>query len=399
MATVQRSEDETSTRLKAATNPRPDGAVAGQPPLISEGAYLRFVGDLSPEASFLANRDKGPGNHRAPSRRDNIGVWLGQKPDDQSRQTEDQDAEVITVQPSGSTPFQLSGLASLKALAPYLRRECMSVLPPDYEFGRISDLFYAKIDPLFPILHGEVLESHDLLDAVALKQCICLLAAADPSLRSYLRLPPHTECVLSQIEFRKCIAEALKQSLDMGFIRDKVVLLQVSALMAFYVDDRPSSSEVSAYFAAQAVQLAQTLGLHLGWPGGGLRTEKSRRIFWCVWVLDRLDAAINGRPILIHRQDMDERVLESVPEQIPSFRLFIRIARFLDDVISQYRPNATPESRGIAEATPSFEDLVAETGSADIGNALLGIKPSTVVSSVAFLAKQPAARLTSSWLN
>ncbi|KAI0020059.1 hypothetical protein F4780DRAFT_386449 [Xylariomycetidae sp. FL0641] len=334
-------------------------------PQRSDDRYLRFIGDLSPEASFLANRDHG-NCHARSSQRADVGVWLGQGTED-SENHESQ--EVAGTEPTLTTTISSfpSGLKSLQALQPHIRRECMSMLPPEYELRIISELFYAKIDPIFPIIHDERLDQLNNMEAVALKQCICLMAALDPSMRSYLRLP-HTESVLSQTEFRKCIAEAVKQSLDMGFIRDNMVILQVCSMMAFHVD-KPSCSEVSTYYCAQAVHYSQTLGLHLGWPDENTKRAKSRRIFWCVWVLDRLNAATNGRPVLIHSRDMDEQMLDSIAEQGAPFRLLIRIARFLDETISQYRPQAAPESRIVEEQT--FEDIVRETQAMDVGNALL----------------------------
>ncbi|KAM0330670.1 hypothetical protein ACHAQA_003622 [Verticillium albo-atrum] len=325
---------------------------------------------IVPEASFLANRNREAGAQK-PSRRGEagVGVWLGQKPDEQGSADDQQPGGNVVVEPAGSSASRLEGLAGLKALYPYLRKECMSLLPPEYEFGLLSRLYYAKFDPLFPILHEEAIDQHDAMDAVALRQCICLQASLDPSMRPHLRLP-HNEAVLSQLDFRSGIATALKHSLDMGFIRDKMVLLQVSVLMAFYTD-RPSSSEISIFYAAQAIQLSLTLGLHLGWPGDSSSTEKSRRIFWCVWTLDRLNAAANGRPITIHQQDMNMRILEAIPEQIPPFRLFISITQFLDATISQYRPHAVPDSQALIEKFQSFEILVKEADAFEVGTALL----------------------------
>lgn len=332
----------------------------------SDDAYLRFVGDLSPEASFLTAGPKDNGASST-SRHADVGVWLGQRSEEHPQQPASSSARATEI----AAPSQPLGLTCLEQLTSRLRAECLAVLPPPYELKVISELYFKKTDPIFPVLHGEIIQDHNSMESIALKQCICLQAALDPSLKEHLRLP-HTERILSPIDFRSCIARAVKQSLDMGFIRDKVVLLQVCALMAFYVN-RPSCSEVSTYYSAQAVHHSQTLGLHLGWPDDSAKAEKSRRISWCVWVLDRLNAATNGRPVLIHSRDMDERIMESVTEQIPSFRLLIRISKFLDEVISQYRPRSASESQRNVLEIPSFEDLVCETNAADISDTLLGM--------------------------
>ena len=341
---------------------RTDGRAVSK---VSDDAYLRFVGDLSPEASFLAAAPQENGGS-SKSRLADVGVWLGQKSEEHP-QPGASDPSRAADQVSPSQPL---GLNCLQQLTSHLREECMAVLPPPYELTLMTELYYKKIDPLFPILHGENTEDYSTIEAVALKQCVCLQAALDPSLKRHLRLP-HTERILSPIDFRSCLAGAVKQSLDMGFIRDKVVLLQVCASMAFFVD-KPSCSEVSTYYSAQAVHHSQTLGLHLGWPDDSAKAEKSRRIFWCVWILDRLNAATNGRPVLIHSRDMDKRIMDSVTEQIPSFRLLIRISKFLDDVISQYRPHSGPGSQHEVQENPTFEDLVCETDATGTVDTLLG---------------------------
>lgn len=105
------------------------------------------------------------------------------------------------------------------------------------------------------------------------------------------------------------MAAAVNRAVNLGFISDKIVLLQVCALMAMCVD-KPGGSGLSTYFCPQASHHSQTLELHVVWPQNSVGGAKSRRLFWCVWVLDRLNAATNGRPILIHKQDLDKRVMD-----------------------------------------------------------------------------------------
>ncbi|KAH6880642.1 hypothetical protein B0T10DRAFT_581160 [Thelonectria olida] len=262
-------------------------AQPGQP--ISEDRNLRFIGNLSPEASFLAARNRVI---RGDDQRPELGVWLGQREDEPASDDLREGSNIE--EPVGATSTSLPTPSGLQAFFPRLQKECMSVLPPDNKFGLISKVFYSKFVPLFPILYEQDFKRLNNVETIALRQCICLIAALDPCLKSHLMLP-HSKTVLSGMEFRSCIATALESTLYMGLIRDKMVLLQVSALMAFYVD-KPSSSEISSFYCTQAVNLAQTLGLHLGWPDEGENPGKSRRIFWCVWTLDRLNAATNGRP-------------------------------------------------------------------------------------------------------
>lgn len=362
---------------EVASHGQPELSPGRQPELhnASNDAYLRFVGDLSPEASFLANSqaERLSGNRNV-SRHDYVGVWLGQKANDsQSGALNDHDQSTI---PRSTTSLS-SSLPTIQAFMPSLRQECISTLPPSYEFELLSGLFFAKIDPIFPILQGDAIEELGIVESVALKQCICLVASLDPSIQKHLKLP-FTERVLSPIDFRASIAEAVNQSLNLGFISDKIVLLQVCALMAMYVD-KPGGSDLSTYFCSQAVHHSQTLGLHVGWPQNSVGGEKSRRLFWCVWVLDRLNAATNGRPILIHKQDMDKRVMDSFESQTPSFKLMIRIAQFLDETIFMYRPHATIPAQVFCNDGQTFEDFVEETKALTIGNGLLGMSSFSLV--------------------
>ncbi|EEU39298.1 uncharacterized protein NECHADRAFT_82147 [Fusarium vanettenii 77-13-4] len=382
--TIHISVDEVASHGQSEASP------AGRPQLqnASKDAYLRFVGDLSPEASFLATSQAERLNgSRNVSRHDYVGVWLGQKPEDsQAGVSNGHD-------PSTANHFSIphpSNLPNLQALMPSLRQECISTLPPPYEFGLLSDLFFAKIDPIFPVLRGDAIEELGIMESVALKQCICLVASLDPSLKKHLRLP-FTERVLSPIDFRARIAAAVNQSLNLGFISDKMVLLQVCALMAMYVD-RPGCSELSTYFCSQAVHHSQTLGLHVGWPQDSVGGEKSRRIFWCVWVLDRLNAATNGRPILIHKQDMDKRVMDSFESQTPSFKLMIRIAQFLDETIFLYRPHATFPEQAFSNDSQTFEGLVEATGALNIGNGLLASLEMFYLSVVILRSRPPGRK-------
>ncbi|KAG9255890.1 uncharacterized protein F5Z01DRAFT_672536 [Emericellopsis atlantica] len=334
----------------------------------SEEAHLRFVADLSPESAFIINGQRGAGTPSISTH--GVGLWLGQEHNQTSQEatsrgeTEDEAVHV--------PPQVLDGHAGqpmlLSALRPALRRECIATMPPEYELGLLFDLFYAKIDPIFPLLRDEPWEKHSTMETVALKQCICLVASLDPALRPHLRLP-HTQGTLSQIDFRARIAAAVKQSLDLGFIVDKVVLLQVCALMSMYVENE-GFGELSTYYCAQAVLHEQTLGFHVGWPDGKAGGERSRRIFWCVYILDRLNAATNGRPTLIHRRDMDRKVTNSVDDQPPPFKLLIRIAQFLDYTISLYRPHVTAQAHA-ENADQTFEDLVEATGAQNLGNGML----------------------------
>ncbi|KAK2616722.1 hypothetical protein QQS21_000334 [Conoideocrella luteorostrata] len=336
-------------------NPRPDNV------------HMRFVANLSPESTFIINAQRPTGAHGISTHC--VGLWFGQDDKEAPEKNGLANDEVVHV-PEQAWDGAAGQTLLLSALRPALRRKCISVIPPEPEFGLLRELFFAKFDLIFPLLRDEAWEKHGVMETVALKQCICLLASLDPSMRPHLRLP-HTEAVLSQAEFRAHIAAAVKQSLDLDFITDKVVLLQVCTLMSMYVGNQ-GFGELSTSYCAQAVLHEQTLGFHVGWGDDKDKTgvERSRRIFWCVWVLDRLNAATNGRPTLIHRHDVDSRVMDSADDQPPPFRLLIRIAQLLDHTISLYRPHAVEQAQ-TRRIDDTFEDLVKTTAAQNLSNASL----------------------------
>jgi hypothetical protein len=337
------------------------------------------VGDLSPEASFL----EGAQNNTKTSRHARVGVWLDQESDPR---TDNHDTSERSPFDTPSTTERF-GLASLQSLKPYLKSACANVLPPDYEYGVLSNLFHSKIATIFPIVTVDDLRNTSGMEATVLKQCMCLVASLDPAMQNFLRLP-HTDRTLSQLEFRECLSMAVKQSLDMGFINDKVIIFQACTLMAFSVD-KPGCSDISSYYCALAVHHSQTLGLHLGWPDEGTRSEKSQRLFWCIWALDRLNAATNGRPVLMHSRDMDGTMPSSAKDQPAPFRLMIKITELLDSVIGQYRPVRNPPPDSVTPDTDqSFEDLAQEAGATDIGDSLFGMLNSKFSSNDTFCSRR-----------
>ena len=322
------------------------------------------MANLSPESAFIIN------NHRLQSSdsisRHGVGLWLGQDEEVTEEAASANDQTFLSV------PTQvLEGVSGqtllLSILRPALRRECLAVIPPERELGLLCDLFYAKIDPTFPLLRDEPWEKHGAIETVTLKQCICLVASSDPAMRPHLRLP-HQDAVLSQLEFRARIAAAVKQTLDLGFIADKIVLLQVCTLMSMYTDDQ--FGVLSTHYCAQAILYEQTLGFHVGWPDGKAGGERSRRIFWCVWVLDRLNAATNGRPTVIHKDDADKKVMDSIGDQPPPFKLLIHIAQLLDYTISLYRPGTAASAK--KKNPDTFEDLIEMASAQNLSSSLLG---------------------------
>lgn len=149
------------------------------------------------------------------------------------------------------------------------------------------------------------------------------------------------------------------------------------ALMSLHTEG-PDGGERSSWNLMRAIHLAQTVGLHLG-RGRRESSQDSKGkglvlLFWALWSLDRINAAVNGRPVMMHERDIGLRAEDSWEVFGAPFRLWIRLAQGLDRVIGLYRPAAASVGGGGSEnGFPGFEDLVEQCGGWDIEQNILGM--------------------------
>ncbi|EJU05414.1 hypothetical protein DACRYDRAFT_29109, partial [Dacryopinax primogenitus] len=128
--------------------------------------------------------------------------------------------------------------------------------------------------------------------------------------------------------------------------RDKYTLIQTLMLASMHAEGLNGNEEASLRLS-DAVHHAGTIGLHLSRGIGAGEDKRNLRLFWALWSLDRLNAGINGRAVIIHERDYG------------AFDLWLKITSFLDKVIALYRPSQkleTPWEHGF----PTFEEVVGE---------------------------------------
>jgi len=82
-------------------------------------------------------------------------------------------------------------------------------------------------------------------------------------------------------------------------------------------------------------------------------------VFWIIWSLDRIYAAIYGRPRLLINDDSGLDFGESLSLFPPGARLWMQISEMLDRVIDLYSPHATVDREKNLELFPTFEELLA----------------------------------------
>jgi len=57
-----------------------------------------------------------------------------------------------------------------------------------------------------------------------------------------------------------------------------------------------------------------------------------------------MNAAFNGRPVLMHERDLRKDLTCCFEEQEPCFRVFLKVIELLDKVIDLYRPLPTGDN-------------------------------------------------------
>lgn len=300
---------------------------------------------------------------------DSIGVWISHK---SPAKFTKRNPTSVTDQPrssSGNAP----DLGIPRLFTSHLEDACMRLLPEESDFQSIYKIYLEDIHPIFPVIDQGAFESTPAgsPDGVLLRQAICLAASAKPMAKDFLKFDSQTTSFSSRTEFIREIVFAIRTSLNLGLVKDKLVLIQALSLMGLFTqfaDDRDLSAELTA----SAISYCHTTGLHLRSKDNNTGSLASgSRLFCCVWALDRLNAAFHGRPVLMHERDFDRDLETCFSEQEPCFQLFLRTVLLLDKVISLYRP----EKEAVVpweQDFPLFEDLVERSNALSVKSRLLG---------------------------
>jgi hypothetical protein len=306
------------------------------------------VGNMNPEGAFLAATS--PGHLRGSPAGGSVGYWLAQQA---SHAPEDRDRSALT--PSSSI-FAGCSAAIQQIVIPVMERECLSTIPPCDHLQKLGKLYFHRFHDLFPAIDRKVYEAlpPDHAARVLLDQGICLLASVDVSVRANLLLANEPE-VLTCAVFGRRLFAAMRVSIEIGLVSDKVVLVQALALMTMYSCGRESSDN-SSLILSRAVQYALSLGLHVSESDDDANREHNERLFCCVWTIDRLHAALMGKPILLHERDIGRPLLPCFQAQKPAFQLLLHVVELIDRVVPMYRPRS--DIVEVAGGFPMFEDLI-----------------------------------------
>jgi Fungal specific transcription factor domain len=348
-------------------------------PNLTHKEPVRFVGDLNPESILtdLSSRAKGSG--RVISR---IGTWMEQsKAPPVDAQLSIQYAEPPPTKNGVKLPVNVEkygkGDGGRRTLTTHHRNYLQAVgafrvLPKTTQTAMVAT-YIACIDSLLPILNGSnLLRDYTSGEAsIFLIQAICLVTCKIPEVAQFLRLYEDGP-LLDPIPFSRSLHIGLDAAMKADLEPDRMTKIQILTLMHLH-NDGPGGIEESSSHLSQAIHDAWTAGLHIQTPGRTTSDEASL-LWWTIWTLDRINACIGGRPIMIADRDIDlHRPPLSINARAP-ITIWIRLGDLLDQVIDFYRPTADPDTPGWEGDWPTFQSMLR---SIDLDNATLDDSTST----------------------
>jgi hypothetical protein len=354
-------------------------------PTLTHKEPIRYVGDLNPESILtdLSTSDRGA------KRFSRIGTWV-----EQSRlraglllQQEESNAQATSAPNAASMAATTSDQVakanrpnemSLKqaAVDRYSKIErgrrtltghqknylqavgAFRVLPKATEDALVST-YIACIDSLLPIIDGDkFLAEYTAGEAsVFLVQAICLVACKTEESAPYLRLYEDGP-LLDPIPFARSLHTGLDAAMKADLEADRFTKVQIMTLMSLH-NDGPGGIEESSLHLVQAIHDAQTTGVHIDTPGR-TRNDQGAQLWWTLWMLDKYNACLGGRPLMIAERDIDieEPETEANPRS-QSLTVWRALGHLLDKVIEFYRPISDPDATGWEQDFPSWKTLTA----------------------------------------
>ncbi|PLB43400.1 hypothetical protein P170DRAFT_370456 [Aspergillus steynii IBT 23096] len=261
------------------------------------------------------------------------------------------------------------------------------LLPPRQSQEALVDIYLRRIHPTLPLIDEQEFQRQFKEGSASpyLVQAICLAASKDHEAEPFLRLANSGKLALS--EFSNLLYDELNQANSLKLERRRVTLIQILALLSLHVPG-PRSFEDASLYLTQAIHHAHTMGLHLTSPGPVQDKKPAIALFWCLWALDRYNAAIQGRPLVIHDRDLGQQLADILPLFEAPFRVLLSLASALADVFVVYRPALEGPIDSNKPEIPRFEDVVDKCEAWDVPlDTILSLE--LVYHAIALLASRP----------
>ncbi|KAK9465075.1 hypothetical protein V1512DRAFT_242732 [Lipomyces arxii] len=255
-----------------------------------------FATEVDPVSVLLTlrNVDNNPGR---------IGVWVTEKNDPPNKQL-------------------LAYLDSIHAFD----------LPAKSDRDGLINVYFKYIHPILPIFDkSEFLLLHARNKCPTLLLHAVLLAACrQPAAKRFIRLqtPRH---------FASITATKIRALMHAEIEGDKLTVIRVLALLSLHSEGVDGLERSSADLEL-AFHYAHYLGLH---DERRSQPEQShiRRLWWCLWCLDRVSTCVSARPVISRLDDVGVSLLALNEEGW--LGKWFEVCQILDNVIAMYRPSGS----------------------------------------------------------
>ncbi|KAF7443755.1 Fungal specific transcription factor [Pyrenophora tritici-repentis] len=322
-----------------------------------------FLGYLNPEAVLREQVHSERGKAVQSPGHPPIGQWIPER--DQrptSTQSGPSTSRIVETGPHSNQENQIS-----RALQTYLNAVGVNILPSRENQAILLEIYFNYVHPLLPLVDKELFyeQYHHGRESRVLMQAICIVASKHASAAKHLYLDNDTASLpMSPREFSQRLYNAVIVGIEAKLEKNRVVLIQVLALISLHCEG-PDGAEQASMHLAQAIHHAHTFGLQFGhqWKNQSSESQGNLEdVFWCLWSLDKINACMNGRPLLMHDRDNSLRQLPSDPEKRSSpFGIWLQISEMLDKVIDYYRPGRAVEETGWeGDDFLGFEEMVGD---------------------------------------
>jgi hypothetical protein len=343
---------------------------------VSSSAPNRFVGDLNPEAVLL---ERTPGSNQSHAQRGDIGVWL----DDPAQGKTANGGHAMDTGNLPQCPLDHGACTCASLNSKGLQASDRAAL---------IGIYFSRIHPLFPIL-DETEFRHRLCDGNTpdtLIRAVCLVAAKDRRAEAHLSHPAILG-LMTPRAFARAVYASILKDLRSDVQYDKINLIRILALISLH-SEGPDGAEEASMHLAQAIHYSQTIGIHLGRSCNSKELKSRNKLFWSLWSLDKLNAAINGRPVMISDHDLGIAAFKPKPQEDKGFEIWLKLAAMLNKVIALYRPTASPAATGWEEEFPGFEEIVGQSDE-PLNSSILSTSQSNMLHSYAYFRSSDTASI------
>ncbi|KAK5155654.1 hypothetical protein LTS14_005915 [Recurvomyces mirabilis] len=350
--TDQPSTAKTGTTSNGDGAARPGSASSQQHTPTQSAGGRKFISDLNPTVTFLHRPREDARGRLLPN--DDIGIWIDKlEYDDLIRRRDTATAEARNPsRPARRDP----AAATINYGLPGDQRPHSGVLGP------LVDIYFEKIHPILPLMNEAEFRDQQAEGTVRepLVHAICLVAAKDADAAVHLKLQA-SPSTLPPREFCNRLLASVMGALRAPCQYDKVTLIRILALASMHSEGADGAEE-SSMLLSQAMHHAQTLAIHLGQQSNNPSDAdlSMKRLFWSLWILDRLNSIMNGRPIFMHEVDIAIEKFEPGESGYPVFDAWLKITELADKIITYYRPDYPLDVTGWEDQYPGLEEILDE---------------------------------------